>query len=134
MVLLLGFLYLRSVERKRLRVHWQQRFGETGAQTRPTRTIDQANKGLSLHSSSNHWQQYLHAVYSYSIQLYKIVSLQKNAQQACHRWHNLGLFARPFLQNDVANARVVFCVRQSEGRGTQAARPRGCQVYGEHYK
>ena len=47
-VLLLGFLYLRSVERKRLRVHWQQRFGETGAQTRPTRTIDQANKGHSL--------------------------------------------------------------------------------------
>ena len=83
-VLLLVFLYLRSVERKRLRVHCQQRFGETGAQRRPTRTIDQANKGYSLHSSSNHRQQYLHAVYSYSIQRYKTVSLQKNAQQACH--------------------------------------------------
>ena len=34
-VLLLGFLYLRSVERKRLRDHWQHRFGETGAQTSP---------------------------------------------------------------------------------------------------
>ena len=35
-VLLLGFLYLRSVERKRLRVHWKHRFGETGAQTGPS--------------------------------------------------------------------------------------------------
>ena len=35
-VLLLGFLYPRSVERKRLRVNWQHRFGETGAQTSPS--------------------------------------------------------------------------------------------------
>ena len=35
-VLLLGFLYLCSVERKRLRVHWQHRFGETGVQTSPS--------------------------------------------------------------------------------------------------
>ena len=105
-----------------------------------TRTIDQANKGHSpLHSSSEHWQQYLHAVYSYSVQLYKIVSLQKNAQQKLHpdcidpqlvivsvTWACL---------HDVANARVVLCVRQSEGRGrgTQAAGPRGCQVYGDYY-
>ena len=61
-VLLLGFLYLLSVERKRLRVHRQHRFGETGVQTIPSYAI--YGKLVGHFSGEN---QFFKAVYCKSI-------------------------------------------------------------------